>query len=464
MTSKKPERAFPVRDQARPSRKPTYLHDQASRKPTYLSDKASKKPTYLNNQASRKPASNERAFIVPSWLSDETGVTTGPPEDAVWRDKAGRLEAAKRKAAASFAKLRATPEPQLQASWNQDEIRVLQARVELLNSLMTAPKDPRLCVDNDRPPRICVMYNRMCCEGETEVGPMQSTMAWVVHNSEASVQQLLTAGEGGHETGLKDLLALVRATMPAKDNLHGLDAVLQRETPARLVLKSVAGVNAQPGHTRVAEGLTKNGAQYQLVWAALDLQGLEEWQNPSTNAAIRMSVLDAAHQAARDAARNKEAVWSTVNFMQIRICVGDECHVLSLTPFCDSDSCTVTHLQYAQSVFDDSGPERGILNLNKDPATIHAIPLGKALPMSAYVCLGAHKQSRLNEAQLNYVHSRGLLAHNFDTKLLPPATACRYESQALPPAKSTRISSTGLDVLASSYHIADKVFTTITVV
>jgi hypothetical protein len=391
-------------------------------------------------------------------------------EGFAWRSRADELDAAKRRASTSFARLSTQPDSKAQAAaWAQDEIAVLRARVDLLNTLMTNPDNARLCLDNDKPPRVCVMYNRMRCEGETELGPMQSTMAWAVRGAEKPLEHLMSTGELAQAGCVKDLLGLIKVSMPRKDILQPLDTVLGMPPPERLVLKSVAGVNAQQaGHTRVIEGLGEGGTAlaplYQVVWGALDVAAHEAWQNPSTNAAIRLSVLDTAHQVARDAARTKDAPWSSVAYLQVRICHGEECHVLSLTPFCDSESCTVTHLQYAQSVFDVHGPERGILNLAQDPASIHAIPGGKILPLQAYVCLGAHRKTRLSEAQLNYVHAQGLLAHGFDTRLLPPAQKLVFEANRMPAAKSTRVSATGLDVLASSYHIADQVYTTISVV
>lgn len=404
-------------------------------------------------------------------LGANTNIHAPPQVDEsfAWRSRADELDAAKRRASTSFARLSTQPDSKAQgAAWAQDEIAVLRARVDLLNALMTNPDNARLCLDNDKPPRVCVMYNRMRCEGETELGPMQSTMAWAVRGAEKPVQHLMSTGELAQAGCVKDLLAMIKASMPRKDILQPLDTVLGLPPPERLVLKSVAGVNAQQaGHTRVIEGLGEAqglAPLYQVVWGALDVAAHEAWQNPSTNAAIRLSILDTAHQVARDAARTKEAPWSSVAYLQVRICHGEECHVLSLTPFCDSESCTVTHLQYAQSVFDVHGPERGILNLAQDPASIHAIPGGKILPLQAYVCLGAHRKTRLSEAQLNYVHAQGLLAHGFDTRLLPPAHKLVFEANRMPAAKSTRVSATGLDVLASSYHIADQVYTTISVV
>ena len=391
--------------------------------------------------------------------------------DEAVQARAERLDEAKRRAAASFARTMRGDCKTAIEGWAADAQAVLRARIDLLNALMLEGPAARLCLDADRPPRVCVMYNRMRCEGEAELGPMQSTMAWAVRGAEGPVQHLMSAGELAQAGPVQELLGLIRASMPRKkDVLQPLAAVLGLPPPERLVLKSVAGLNAQqPGHTRVMEGLgeQKTGTGlaplYQVVWGALDVSAHEAWQNPSTNAAIRLSILETAHQLARDAAASKDAPWSTVAHLQLRILHGDEAHVLSLTPFVDSESCTVTHLQFAQSVFDAHGPERGILNLAQDPAAIHAIPGGKALPLQAYVCVGAHRKARLSEAQLNYVHARGLLAHGFDTRHLPRPGQLRFDLP-MPAAKSTRVSAAGLDVLASSYHVADQVYTTVSVV
>jgi len=402
------------------------------------------------------------------WRTDTTETTT--------EHLAKALDEAKRRAAASFARTMRGDCKTAIDGWALDERAVLRARIDLLNALMRAGPDARLCLDSDKPPRVCVMYNRMRCEGQRELGPVQSTMAWAVGGAEKPVQHLMSTGELAQAGCLGELLGLIRDSMPRKKDaiLEPLGAVLGLPPPERLVLKSVAGVNAQlPGHTRVMEGLGEqqnSGAPglaplYQVVWGALDLAAHEAWQNPSTNAAIRLSILDTAHQVAMEAVRSKDAPWSTVAHIQVRIWHGEECHVLSLTPFVDSESCTVTHLQYAQSVFDVHGPERGILNLAQDPASIHAMPGGKILPLHAYVCLGAHRKTRLSEAQLNYAHAQGLLAHGFPLQHLPPPDQLRFDQPGLmPAAKSTRVSSAGVDVLASSYHVADQVYTTISVV
>ena len=425
-------------------------------------------------------------FTVPSWTSAPPIALPYPDAartdgDAIMH-KIETLEQAKRRAAESYTRMcssSAQADMMMVQATTRDEQDVLKARVDVLNTLMRAPdarlclesgEGARACLESGEGARVCVTYDRMRCEGEMELGPMQSTMSWAVRGGEDPILHLLSAGDNGaHAPVVKGLLDLVRESAPRKDVLRGLHEVLSLPAPERLVLKSVVGLNSsREDHTRVVEGLGE-GPLYRITWGALDLDVLEGWQNPSTNAAIRLSILDTAHQAVREAERTKAPAWSNVTYMQARIFHGDECHVLNLRPFWDSESCTVSHLQYRQSVFDDSGPERGILNLAQDPGAIHAIPLGKILPIRAYVCLGAHRKSRLNEAQLNYVHAQGLLAHGFDPKLLPEAESLVQQQQAslgkkMVPAKSTRVSAERLDVMASSYHVADQVYTTISVV
>ena len=415
--------------------------------------------------------------------------TETPPVHAAIVAKADALESAKRRAAASFTHMMASTADQQQyeqatKATTRDELDVLRARVDVLNTLMRHP-DARLCLPaEDRKPRVCVTYDRLRCEGELQLGPMQSTMAWAVRGAEDPVLQLMSASDSaGHAPVVKALLQLVQQSAPRKDVLAGLQAVLALPPPERLLLKSLAGACA--GHTRVFEGLGEAREQacaghtrvfeglgeaagvpplYRVVWGALDLDVLEGWQNPSTNTAIRLSILDTAHQAAREAQQTKAPAWSNVAHLQVRIYHDDECHVLSLHPFWDSESCTVSHLQYRQSVFDDSGPERGILNLSPDAASIHPIPLGKILPIQAFVCLGAHRKSRLSEPQLNFVHAQGLLAHGLNPDHLPDAGTLLAATGKMCPARATRVSGEKLDIMASSYHVADQVYTTISVV
>ena len=384
------------------------------------------------------------------------------------------LEAAKRRAASSYTRMVAHPHPQDTMQVTRDEQDVLCARVDVLNALLRQQSETPLCLEatGRKGPRVCVTYDRLRCEGELELGPMQSTMAWAVRDAEDAVLQLMSSQDSHPPAGaVKALLDLVRQSAPKKDILQGLHAALSMPGPERLVLKSLQGVNAleTDGHTRVYEGLGEADGPtpplYRVLWGALSLDVLEGWQNPSTNAAIRLSILHAAHQAAREAQQTKAPQWSNVAYLQVRVYHGDECHRLSLRPFWDSESCTVSHIQFRQSVFDDSGPERGLLNLGSDPNSIHPIPMGKILPLEAYVCLGAHRKSRLSEAQLNYVHAQGLLAHGFDTKLLPDsARLLQVQPGRMPPAKATRVSGDKLDVMASSFHLADQVYTTISVV
>lgn len=406
----------------------------------------------------------KQAFVVPSWQTRDapaTQVSLDPPNEE-WRDKAYTLHAAKKRATTSFSRVANQPKDyRAQEAWAEEERAVLRARAGLLDTLMGGHEDPKLCLPAQQSPnRVCVTYNRVRCEADGQVllGPMQSTLSWVVHGGEAAMQGLALS-DGPSSLGL--LLGAIRRSMPpGKEALKALDRALRLPLPDRLETRPPAS----PDQTRAMQG----GA-FHVAWGALDLDVQEPWQNPSTNAAIRKSILQTAHEAMREAVRARKPLWSAANHLTVRIVHDDESHNLTLAPFCDSEACTVTHMQFVQSVFDQSGPERGILNLGQDPEATHAIPLGRITPIEGYVCLKAHRQTRLTEVQLNYVHSRGLLKHKgFDTSLLPAPEGLflgkGLGGNSMPPTKSTRLSGTGVDVLASSYHLADQVYTTITVV
>lgn len=263
-----------------------------------------------------------------------------------------------------------------------------------------------------------------------------------------------------HSPALRRLLELIRTSSPKKSILRPLQTILDVDPPEDLFHKGMAG--AREDHVKIVEGVGEEAGpiHYQVVWGALDVNVWEGWQNPSTNSAIRQSILETAHEAVK----RKTIEWSNVAYVQVRITQEGETHNLNLLPFRDSESCTVSHLQFKQSMFDENGPERGILNLSQDHASVHAIPGGQILPLASYVCLGAHRNGRLNETQLNYVHSKGVQAHGFDTSLLPDAKTIQWGKTGMIPAKATRVSCKGLDIMASSFHVADQVYTTISVV
>jgi hypothetical protein len=109
-------------------------------------------------------------------------------------EKVEVLEIAKRRAAVSFAKMNSALEAGQHAAWasatTKDEQDVLRARVDVLNTLMQAP-DAKLCLENTAPTRVCVVYDRIRVDPDNEagpeLGPMQSTMTWIVPGAEDEV-------------------------------------------------------------------------------------------------------------------------------------------------------------------------------------------------------------------------------------------------------------------------------------
>ena len=246
--------------------------------------------------------SDRDSFSIPSaWTSAPT--LPAPTHASLLMQQVEALEAAKRRAAASYTRMVAHPMPQDMAQTTRDEQEVLCARVAVLNALLeqTAEHSP-LCLEatGRERPRVCVTYDRLRCDGELELGPMQSTMAWVVRDAEDPVTQLMSCPDDHPPASVVNgLLDLIRKSAPKKDILQGLHSALTLPPPERLVLKSLRGVNApeHDGHARVYEGLGESASGpvpplYRVIWGALDLHVLEGWQNPSTNAAIRQMPLD----------------------------------------------------------------------------------------------------------------------------------------------------------------------------
>jgi len=364
------------------------------------------------------------------------------PDASGYLALADAVNNASRRAHASFQRLSGSPsDAQAQLAWTDDERDVLKSRAALLAKLMAAPEDPRLCMRSAPPAGVCVTYTRLRAEGEVELGAVQSPLSWAVPGGDLPLQELLADGKATPWT-LGLLLAVVQESLPRKK--PGLSAL--REA---LLLPLPEGLQAVP-HDRAKDTKALGGGAFRVSWGALDLDSQEPWQNPSTNAAIRASVQEAAHRA------NREGAWTGLNDLRVRILHNNESHTLAFAPYHSSEACAVTHVLCAQSVF-SGNTQRGLLSLGADPEAVRALP-GTVAPLDAYVCLRAYAGGRLNEAQLNYVHSRGVLRHGgFNPKLLPDPAKAGTTSKAV------RLCVRGADVLASSYHMGDQVYTTITV-
>jgi hypothetical protein len=138
-----------------------------------------------------KQLEQTRSFTVPGWSRDEPlSNPTHPEIQPLFAEKAEVLEIAKRRACVSFAKMNAAPDANQQSAWaaatTRDEQDVLRARVDMLNTLMQAP-DPKLSIENTAPPKVCVTYDRIRMDDTSELGPMQSTMTWIVPGAEDQV-------------------------------------------------------------------------------------------------------------------------------------------------------------------------------------------------------------------------------------------------------------------------------------
>lgn len=413
--------------------------------------------------------------------------------------KIDTLEAAKRKATASFSKLCSTNDPSavsgMAGAATRDQQDVLRARVSVLNSLIHGP-DSHMCVKHrllknaSGPKTLCaVTYNRFLresVESTKEVGEIQSAMAWFVPGAQTHVANLLNPqSKVPMVKSLTGLLYGLRKCTPAKYCTKKLLKSLVPQFPSDVrevqdfERPSTHGQpHAQPPattshHTRVYEAVaelrpSKKKAEsatakpekvtFRIIMGVLDLNVLEPWQNPSTNTRVRRSIVDTALHHALEAGE-----LTNVHALHVKITRGKESHVLSFRPFIGDEACTVSHLLYTEDAA--GGGSKGLLRLSDDPAEVKPLHGGRVHEIQSYVCLGAHRENRYNEAQLNYIHSRGYIESGLlgNGSPLPDPHLIRWDED-LPPAKATRISGKDCDVMASSYHIGEHVHTVISVI
>ena len=412
--------------------------------------------------------------------------------------KVDNLEAAKRKATNSFSKLCSATDhaaiPGLASAATKDQQDVLRHRIDVLNALIIDPNS-HICVKHkllqkpDAPKTlVSVTYNRYVRESlqsDREMGEIQSPMAWVVPGAQKFVAQLLDTGDdmAGKGHAFSMLLYGLRKSIPSKYCTKKLRKSLIPQFPnvvTRIQDHALPSTrdqqHYQPSaltshHTAVYEATTelrpskkKPDAQpekvtFRVITGVLDLNVLEQWQNPSTNARVRKSIIRAGveHQP------HPGAGLDNVHALHIKITRGMETHVLSFRPFIGDEACTVSHLTFTEEAA--GAGDKGILRLNDDPETVHGMHGGVIHAIESYVCLGAHRENRYNEAQLNYIHSRGYIHAQLvgEGRGLPDPHAIAWDSE-FPPAKATRISDKDCDVMASSYHVGGKVHTVVSVV
>lgn len=413
-------------------------------------------------------------------------------------EKVDRLEAAKRKATASFSKLCSTHEQSavsgLAATATRDQQDVLRARVDVLNTLIKG-QDSHICVKHrllkseTGPKTLCaVTYNRFLRESvdsTKEVGEIQSPMAWFVPGAQKHVANLLNPASGvPMAKSIAGLLYGLRKCTPAKYSTKKLLKSLvpkfpdsMQEVPDFERPSTRGQPHPQPSamtshHNKVYEATAEllpskkkptgkaEKVTYRLIMGVLDLNVLEQWQNPSTNTLVRRSIVETALRHA-----SSPGELTNVHLLNVKIVRGRESHVLSFRPFIGDEACTVSHLLYTEEVAGGAGSSHGILQLNEDPADVRPLHGGRIHQIQSYVCLGAHRENRYNEAQLNYIHSRGYIESGMikHESPLPNPDEIQWD-QHMPPAKATRISGKDCDVMASSYHIGSQVHTVISVI
>ena len=184
-----------------------------------------------------------------------------------------------------------------------------------------------------------------------------------------------------------------------------------------------------------------------VMIGCFDINYCDQWHNPLINRFVQRMVKAAGESAILESNKMMLAVHTTV-----KIAFKGMVHILNMAPYVTPDVCSVQNIF---TVYD-----KGILNLT-DMDIAEVIPTDFNLSFSEpqfYYCLGAHRNRRFNEQELNYIHTKAFEFKDgeigvdaLNTKRLPDHTELNLTGDN-PKAKSTRISFDGWDILVSTYQ------------
>ena len=346
------------------------------------------------------------------------------------------------------------------------ERNVVKCRIALLNRLIEADNDI-LCHKIQNPTvKTSVRYRHMVEKNDSHDGTprlfeVRSPLAWqnnFVWNKMINLKRF-----GTSPTIVQDLLndMLIQALSSAvrddstkelrdifRDTVHRSDLdPLEFEHEASFGTGDSLFWQHSEKRTREEHTFTanRNDTYIAVMIGALDVNYCDQWHNPLINKFVQETVIDAAEMMIED---NSVGPITPIG---IKIVRGEHVHILELSPFVNPDVCSVQH------IFVDAGS--GITDL--EDMSIKDLDnklqddegeLAFAEPRY-YHCIGAHRNIRFNEQELNFLHADAFRENNEDTGVeairsweLPEPG---YENKS----KSARISFTGWDVLVTTYHI-----------
>jgi hypothetical protein len=427
------------------------------------------------------------------------------------------LEEAKRAAVDATTKLVTEKDPVLKLTLAGEQVRaehqVVECRVAAMTRMLTE-KHKCLCftpIIKPKTAQTAFRYTQMEKTGNNdyEIFPVQSSINWA--SSTLDWTGLVGGMIGGLDTppNIDDpsppptptqlqttlLYAIknIHSSAPRDSSTKTLRRTLNNNLKHPLKFKAQTENNEQgvaahwdPSEPNVAKKeivysavsrpppnpLTHNLPAFVTVTLSpLDVNVCDQWHNPCINKYVQENVKETvtyametlSRQTGRYTSENPDRFLNTF-IVNIMVSQATTVHVFTLSPFYSPDTCTVSSIMLNN---DSSG---GILRLPANIEQIKADPdmEWNATGCSPFYCIGSRKNTRLNEQELNYVHSCNLQVRNRefldDPSLLPNPHDLELVSTD-PKAKSARISFIDWDILVSSFKLTtQEVRTVITMV
>lgn len=343
----------------------------------------------------------------------------------------------------------------------QNETMVVYRRLQLLSALIKAD-DIKLCLEvRDRNVKTCARYRHMQIDTQDEnenLFEVRSPLAWQVNYDWDKLSNLLQH-EQHPQLVNNQLNALVKsaiagavrdestkqltdlyASIFSPGSIQHLEFEHKAGDPLKADIWQQSEASTQPQSTFTA---IWNDTEIQVVLGSLDINYCDEWHNPLINKFVRDYVKLAASAMLDD---NEMGIIIRVG---IKLRQKNNIFILELAPFVNPDVCSVQHIMVADSP--------GISHLeDKDINDVGIPEESKGITYfnpQFYNCIGAHRNIRLNEQELNFLHAEAFKETDTEMEL----EAMKHDELPKPnevtKSKSARISFTGWDILVTTFHI-----------
>ena len=360
---------------------------------------------------------------------------------------------------------------------------VSRHRINLLKTMMERPPDIELCQDTtertEAGRRLCVTYTRFESKNDELLHQTQSAYSWTLPGKTADVWDEIVHSddEVGNSTRLHTLLHWTSASCPSTTWTAGLRGMLHdhkdasTDTPVFVhqFTHGVLAANWQKSEasSKPFKAYTATNGNIRLVGMAsvVNINVCDHKQSAFIRSLVKKTIMNTGARIAND----NDMFHSNLYRVSIKMITANETHILTYMPFAGPEECTVCHLQLEQPIPQPIRPDEtmGILQIPEDDIhNIRSLDDGMVTEMETYTCIGAYRQVRFNEQELNYIHLQGMMENELKPEFFTDEPLEINYDIPIPPAKSARISGAGWDVLVTSWvdTVKNAVATTITAI